>query len=120
MIYQKLSMLIILAILAYLSVGCSPIYNTEYSLTPPSSSEGRMCVRNCNRDRASCEKSVEARLDSCQRRTEQECEGRQDCDKLSNSCGVEDYDSCEVQYRSCYQSCGGTVKSEKVCVMGCD
>ena len=117
MIYLKLSILIILA---YLSMGCSPVYNTEYSLTPPSSSEGQKCVRNCQRDRSSCQQNVDARLDSCQRKIEQQCEGRQDCDKLSHSCGVVDYEPCEEQYRSCYQSCGGTVKSKQVCVIGCD
>jgi hypothetical protein len=114
---QKLSILIIFACL---SVGCSPVYNTEYSFTPPTTPDGHQCVRNCNRAKASCQQNIENRLNSCQRQIEQRCENRQDCDKLSYNCGVVDYEPCEEQYRSCYQSCGGTVKSQSVCVMGCD
>jgi hypothetical protein len=108
-----------LIVVCYLNVGCGPVYDSDYSFTPPSTPEGSSCVNKCKNARASCEQDVDARLKDCERRTQRECEGRQDC-YTPYYCGVPDYEQCESQYRSCYQSCGGTVKSEEICVMGCD
>lgn len=111
--------------------ACGPVYNTQYHFTPPESSEGRSCVFQCDNSRLQCRQLEEYRTEDCQRRSEfdqRRCEddiyrrkGREpkwyECG--SSSCSP-DYDRCEQLYRSCYQSCGGRVDQETVCVSNCD
>ena len=41
-----------------------------------------------------------------------------ECGKIQG-CAVAT-EKCEERYRSCYQSCGGTVQAERVCVLNCE
>lgn len=119
-------------VIAIVSIAaCGPIYDTQYNFRPPSSSEGRACIFQCEQSRQLCRQNEEYRADDCQRRSEwdqQRCEdqiyrtkGREpkwyECG--SESCSA-DYDRCEGSYRACYQSCGGRVDAETRCVANCD
>lgn len=111
--------------------ACGPVYDTQYHFTPPPSSEGRSCVFQCDNSRLQCRQLEDYKNEDCQRRAEYDqrrCEddiyrrkGREpkwyECG--SSSCSP-DYDRCEQLYRSCYQSCGGRVDQQTVCVSGCD
>ena len=106
-----------IAFLCYLSVGCGPIYDTKYSFTLPETPQGKMCVSGCERTKFLCERDENRKQENCERQAKRVCEGRRDC-YGSPDCLV-DYSQCESRYRRCYQDCGGTVESRKVCVMGC-
>ena len=49
-----------LGLLALLS-ACGPIYDTQYSLVPPTSIEGRRCVGQCQQNRTICRQSTMGR-----------------------------------------------------------
>jgi hypothetical protein len=111
--------------------GCGPMYNTEYSLVPPKSESGRACTYHCDSGKMQCRQIEELRVDRCQiqaREDDRECEARIRWDKGrspkwyecgSSSCTA-DYDQCDAQYRSCFQSCGGRVETTTRCVANCD
>ena len=101
----------------YLMVGCGPIYNTEYSFKPPLTPEGKTCAFQCKNSELQCEQLEEMKKQSCQLQSQLECKDKKDCSS-SSYCST-NFDRCKEMYRNCYQACGGTVESHKVCVMGC-
>lgn len=111
--------------------GCGPIYDTRYTFSPPQSSEGKTCTFQCNQIKLQCQQLEDMNNDRCQRDSERE---RRDCEweiRMTkgrepkwyecggSSCSV-DYARCEETYRSCYESCGGKIVAERVCVMNCE
>lgn len=110
--------------------ACGPIYDTRYSFTPPSTPQGQSCLFHCSQLQDQCEQLEDHRQELCEERARYErerCERdlRRDGKKVKwYDCGTEsctsDYDRCAQQYRSCYESCGGKVSAEQVCVMNCD
>lgn len=122
--------LITLTLAVLLITGCGPVYNTTYRLTPPKSASGRSCILNCSTIQSQCEHLERIEADRCEDRSrweQRECErdferrGEKpkwyDC--VADSCTPE-LERCEEQYRRCYESCGGEVHAETVCVSGCD
>ncbi|GEM_PF-704156 len=113
------------------AIGCGPMYDTRYTMIPPSSSSGRVCIVQCENSKYQCEELEELRKERCEERAESEynrcewqtrrSEGRQpkwyECSR--DSCSA-DSGKCEQRYRSCYESCGGRVSSETVCVANCE
>jgi hypothetical protein len=107
--------------------GCGPMYNTQYSYTPPKSSAGLMCVTNCESSRNSCMQMETIKKENCEERTERdyrwclhshEHDGHKDhCYK--ESCWVDDA-HCKAEYDTCYQGCGGVVTATQVCVAFCN
>ena len=45
------------------SIGCGPIYDTVYTLTPPASPAGLACVESCEDQQNECERYLERRGD---------------------------------------------------------
>ncbi len=121
--------LALLACLGY--AGCGPAFETQYNFTPPPTSEGKTCAFQCDNSRLQCRQLEDYRAQDCQRQSEwdrRQCEediyrrkGREpkwyECG--GSSCNT-DYERCEGLYRSCYQSCGGRIDAQRVCVSGCD
>ncbi len=114
-----------------LMFGCGPVFRTNYTYTPPESSHGRACVYSCDTTKVNCEHLERMREENCDERARLEkerCErdfelrGKKpkwsDC-WSSSSCSA-NLDHCHQLYVSCYQSCGGKVRSEEVCVSNCD
>ncbi|MCB0323833.1 MAG: hypothetical protein KDD69_09680 [Bdellovibrionales bacterium] len=124
-------------LLVLLSTGCSPVYQTDYTFTPPESSEGRACVFQCENTKLQCQQLQQSRYDLCLQRAElayQNCEARkiyrydydkgeakcvENCFCYRESCSV-DTTSCDAQHRACYQTCGGGVSSRTYCVSNCE
>ena len=126
--------------LTALLAACGPIYNTEYTFTPPSSARGQACVSSCEADKSGCSYS-------CRRQT-QDCENEKSriADREYNryvryrqqqglpiertrmsfepsySCPWESEctDVCEAEHRACFTGCGGRIDAQQVCVMGCN
>ncbi len=112
-----------------LTIACGPSYRTTHTYTTPSSSEGRMCVLQCQNIKSKCEQIQDMSKEHCEYREDREydrCEERQEKKKKNKrsicfrgSCSA-NYVKCEKHYKSCYQACGGTVKSVTTCVRNCD
>ncbi len=129
---SKFSLVAFVAVLiAIFFTGCGPIYDTQYTFDPPEGGSGRACVAQCETSKFQCEQLEEMKADRCRDRAEREAEqcrnrvywkeGREpkwyECG--TDSCST-DAEKCESRYRSCYQTCGGRVRSETRCVANCD
>jgi len=128
-----------LGLLALLS-ACGPIYDTQYSLIPPASVEGRRCVGQCQQNRTICRQSCTISQQAClnDSRTRalyeyQAYVSRQTAEKQPIKKSVSDFersygcsansceDRCEANYRDCFGGlCGGQVVAQKVCTAFCD
>ncbi len=128
-----------LGLLALLS-ACGPIYETQYSLIPPSSVEGRRCVGQCQQNRTICRQSCTISQQACvnDARTRalyeyQAYVARQTAEKKPVKKSVSDFehsygcssnsceDRCEANYRDCFGGlCGGQITAQRVCTMFCD
>ena len=127
---------LLLSLLAVILFGCSPVYQTNYTYTPPKSSSGHTCILQCENNKLHCEQLEELRYQNCENKAESEyrdCEhdkvygydkkGRwscvEDCYCWRSSC-ERNAERCDAQYRICYQTCGGKVKAHTVCVANCE
>lgn len=128
-----------LGLLTFLS-ACGPIYDTQYSLIPPTSVEGRRCVGQCQQNRnicrQSCTISQQACLNDSRTRALYEYQAyvsRQTAEKQPIKKSVSDFERsygcsansceerCEANYRDCFGGlCGGRVVTQKVCTAFCD
>lgn len=112
--------------------GCGPIYETQYTLTPPPGAEGRACVFQCDNTQLHCRQIKDLERQSCERDEQlaryeyQNCLQRREkdsgvkCAERYVYCPSASYESCEAEYRSCFQTCGGVVQSRQVCVFNCE
>lgn len=108
--------------------ACGPVYRTQHTFTEPTSPEGRTCVFQCQTSKLQCQQIEDLRKDRCEDRADRDRERcirrleRQKKEVKSYDCPLDtcsaDYERCEEMYRACYQSCGGTITSETVCVSG--
>ncbi len=110
--------------------SCGPVYRTQYEFQQPPTAEGQRCVFQCRNSQLQCEQIEDLRMDRCLDREERKqarCFRRME--KAGEEIGPYDcqmddcdanYERCEAAYRACYQSCGGTIKEEVVCVRGCE
>lgn len=107
---------LILGIITYLSAGCAPIYDTEYAMTAPTTSKGKDCIAQCEISKRQCFDWEKKKKAYCELKVELSCDDEEQTmtyqPKAINR-------RCESYYRHCYQTCGGTVTSQKVCVFGC-
>lgn len=128
-----------LAVMALLS-ACGPVYETQYSLIPPGSAEGRLCVNQCQQNRNFCRQNCSLTQQACVNEARsralyeyQAYVNRQQAEKkpikktVSNfdrsySCGNSSCETrCEADYRDCFGgSCGGQVIARSVCTAFCD
>ena len=108
--------------------GCAtgPVYRTRYSYTQPETPEGKACVYQCEFSKVQCEELEDLKKELCVEKAElkyERCmldkkEGEY-CYNESWQCSA-NYQRCDNMYRSCFQSCGGTIESETECVSNCD
>lgn len=109
--------------------GCGPVYDTRYSFIPPTDPVGRSCIFQCENSRMQCNQIEELTKMNCEQRARQEqqaCQWRMEMrgekehwyDCTAESCST-DTEQCDSMYRSCYESCGGRVEAQTVCVMNC-
>lgn len=128
-----------LAVMALLS-ACGPVYETQYSLIPPTSAEGRLCVNQCQQNRNFCRQNCGLNQQACVNEARsralydyQAYVNRQQAEKKPIKKSVSDFDRsyscgnsscearCEADYRDCFGgSCGGQVIARTVCTAFCD
>ena len=128
-----------LAVMALLS-ACGPVYETQYSLIPPASAEGRLCVNQCQQNRNFCRQNCGMMQQACVNEARsralyeyQAYVNRRNAEKQPIKKSVSDFDRsyscgnsscearCEADYRDCFGgSCGGQVLAKTVCTAFCD
>lgn len=126
--------------LTALLAACGPIYDTEYTYTPPPGARGQACVSSCEADKSACAYSCRRETQECQNEKERVADReyrryerwRRDQNlpveksrydfMPSYSCPWESdcTNVCEAEYRACYTGCGGRIDARQVCVMGCN
>ncbi|MBP2228041.1 hypothetical protein J2847_001323 [Azospirillum agricola] len=132
-------LLLCLGLLALLT-ACGPIYDTQYSLIPPTSIEGRNCVSQCQQNRSICRQTCTIGQQSClnearsralyeyqayvERQTAEKKPIKRSISSFENTyaCGANSCEQrCDADYRDCFGSvCGGQVIAQKVCTAFCD
>lgn len=126
--------------LTALLAACGPIYDTEYTYTPPSSGRGQACVSSCDADQTGCKYECRRRTQDCEnekaRIADREFNRYQRWRRDQNlpvdknrydfmpsySCPWESEctNVCEAEFRACFTGCGGRIDARQVCVMGCN
>ena len=123
---------IFMLVAALLAMSCGPIYETNYRYTPPSDPLSRPCVSQCLADKGNCRNTADLKAQNAELRCELEArddyerclgnakgdQGRSSCNRRSCSSHA-DYGQCEGDYRTCFQSCGGVIDTERVCTFNC-
>lgn len=133
--YRKLSWIFII-VTTLIMAGCGPLYETSYSFAPPSTSQGKMCVLQCQQSKTLCQRLCTSDNSNCKLRARSDAQfqyeqyvsaqtaARQPVTKTLNdfynpfqclpkSC------HCAADYRSCFQLCGGDVTEQRTCVANC-
>lgn len=115
-------------------LGCGPAlprYESHYIFHDPNTSNGLGCVGQCNQIKKQCDEIQEMKRRECennadlaQRTCEWNIRQREHRDSKwyecwRDSCST-DYETCNKDYRVCYQNCGGQITLETVCVSNCD
>ena len=127
------------ALVTLLVVGCGPVYETTYDLTPPRSAEGRLCASQCANTQQYCRRNCSLEMDQCKSRAREE--GRREyyryvqerrekgksIDRSESSfentysCSeIACKDECGGDFRNCHVNCGGTVTPHRVCTAFCE
>ena len=94
---------------------CEPVYKFSH----PSDYVDIECTRQCYRRRDNCKEDQRMKQENCEHfnamaRIEYgRClaSGAVNCLKGTHECPYPEEEKCEEEYRSCYKSCGGTVKN---------
>ncbi|MFO1712564.1 hypothetical protein QOT31_23960 [Pseudomonas aeruginosa] len=104
--------------LALLLGGCGP--SVSYSYIPPTSDAGLHCVSQCNAEKRQCKTlaKLQQRQDDALYQAQSTAYNycMQNSDKKKRkSCpypqrNFDFGDDCQDEHRSCYQSCGGTIR----------
>lgn len=118
--------------MALLLASCGPIYETNYRYTPPNDPLSRPCISQCLADKGQCRNTAELKAENSRLRCERDSrddyerclgnakgeQGRASCSR--RNCGQDaNYGFCEADYRTCFQSCGGSVDEERLCTFNC-
>jgi hypothetical protein len=135
---------LLLGVVFFLLAGCGPRYETRYIYTPPADSpQTRQCLQNCEFQRQQCLVIADNNQQLCELQAENEAfrceaESRYYYERCLNrnpdqpercryprafcprrTCWRND-GRCDDLYRSCYTSCGGSIRGETVCTANCE
>ncbi|WP_448206825.1 hypothetical protein [Azospirillum sp. sgz302134] len=117
--------------------ACGPMYDTQYTMVPPRSAEGRMCVMSCQQGQNFCRQSCQMEQQSCRAdarerammdyrayvhtQTVERKPIKKSPSDFERSCSTSSCESrCESDHRQCYVDCGGQVIARQVCTFNCD
>jgi hypothetical protein len=107
----------ILSCLALSNQGCKPIYQTEYTYTPPQTRWGASCINKCLANRSRCKLSCQRNYQSCVKHgrhfDEKANTDFYDFSYCKEKCG------CDEDYRLCYGQCGGGITAHRKCIYFC-
>lgn len=116
--------LLLVTLLSLILSACGPMYKTEYMLEPPATQQGKLCIMQCQQNRAECKNEVKSNYKDCRHRNEiasiklEHCieSGERACYDPRTPCFPPNFEQCNTEYRYCFQSCGGKVIPQMTCV----
>lgn len=144
-----IKMAFVIAMVLVIAAACTliePQYRTQVDYSPPTTSQGQMCLNQCDANSMQCQNNARSDYDRCEADLEirdkdcvREAQERRNyclrnnapscdlqysntlasCRQYMPSCRIET-DACERQYDTCYERCGGQVTRTSVCVRNCD
>ncbi len=141
MMNLKLKLLCGLGISVACLTACGPMYQTNYTFTPPSTWRGRQCINHCLQRRGFCRSQCSQHNQLCRAQADvlgavrysdymhnhhPYRDGKhhyyqtRSISDFSNYSACHSDCGCEADYKVCYQNCGGTVTAHTVCVANCD
>lgn len=119
--------------------GCGPVMQTQYSFTPPKSTQGKMMVTQCQQIQTLCRQNCRLEKQSCvsdarsrgmmeYQRYVAERNAKKEPLKRSPESFVSDWQcndsrceaSCGEDFRLCYANAGGAVHAKTVCTAFCE
>lgn len=118
----------------FVLLGCAH-YQTNYAFKSPHSEEGQLCINECRTSKTVCQQQCLSQDPNCLRQVKAEARVEYDAyvgehagqpihrdfnafyhpEKCAHS-GC----SCEVDYRACFELCGGQLIPYERCVSHCD
>ena len=123
-------------ILSALLRASGPVFKTQYTYQPPSSSMGKVCMTQCVQNQSMCEQMCQLRNQTCRLQAHQDAlyqyetyKQEQERKGLTVTRNVSDFEyshicseqcGCTSTFNTCYSACGGKVTEHKVCVAFCD
>jgi len=117
--------------------GCQTVTTSALEYSPPALDRGQECVIQCQNVREQCNKSCSESTKQCLQQKQTEAldnltrykKRMQTAPQLPERDFNSFYNTlqcdtpkcrCEVNYRACYQLCGGQVTERSVCLEHCD
>lgn len=133
----RLAAISLMMILGINACSTEPVYRTKTSYVAPKTSQEATCAASCRTTEQICRGRADdfarAEYPACMERAKQtyvQCMrgdykmgcplARQNAENACTYNMTTNYGSCTSSYNSCYESCGGKVVREKVCVKNCD
>lgn len=127
----SLKSLLSILISAVLLQSCGPVYQTKYLRTPSSAPNFESCIAGCDVLHNRCNGEKQAQYNSCTFNSDLQystCETMASARRLLGEkyscyrsyCSEPDLRPCVALYNMCYQRCGGSVKTETICVARCE
>lgn len=117
--------------------GCQKVMISALEYSPPAQDKGKECLVQCQNVRDQCSLSCNESINACL--TQKRTEALDNLTRYQTRVSADpelperDFNSfyntlqcdtpmcrCEVNYRACYQLCGGQVKERSVCLEHCD
>lgn len=114
-----------------------PQYRTDTSYVAPTTTQGATCVATCQTNEQVCrarqEDTARAEYTGCMQRANNSykicmqgemtmsCQNTRDTDeRICDRNSKPYYQTCVSSYNACYQTCGGEVLKNTVCVKNCE
>jgi hypothetical protein len=100
-------------------VGCGP--QIVYDFVPPDSSEGRICIAQCQNNASNCRQMKQMVNQQCQNNYSAMLQNYNACKESGakhcvspTPCPYNSTSECDQGYRECYAACGGQVIARTV------
>jgi hypothetical protein len=134
---KVIASLTVVAGIAVILAGCGPIYSNQTDYATPKSTNGKICVNQCETNRLLCKQTASMQQNTCLINAKQQAREEysryereqraknlpvvrtQDSYYDKSACSFES-DNCDSIYNSCFSNCGGQISTKKVCVAFCN
>lgn len=136
---KRLACALLSLVAVFIISSCSSKKNeVSYRYSAPAERETKMCINECNQQRIQCQQQTTQEFSECEAQVNfdsysfenhrigcsDEAYACQDnivfnAESFARQCRLT-YEECQSTFNACYETCGGTVERETVCVENCD
>ena len=114
-----------------------PVYETRYTYDPPVTTEGRMCVNQCQQMSTICKQNCKLNLQQCETNALLQAQieyqnyvNRRNLAGKSIKRTIESFrrpcydngcsNECDQNFRFCFMNCGGQIREHTICTAFCE